>query len=211
MTRKSVNPATQLAISQLASCKLVPSRHNILTDLPKGGVIAEVGVAFGDFSRAILDIAKPREFFALDLFNLETYSTAFGINIAQKFGGLSHLEYFENRFREEITAGTVKIRKGFSAELLATFPPEFFDAIYIDAAHDYENVKRDLEAAVCAIKFTGTIIMNDFTMSSPFDGQLYGVVQATTEFCAANGWEFSHFALHPLMYCDVAIRRPSSC
>lgn len=209
MARQIVSPALELKARHLKNAKIVANRRFIITDLPKHQVVTEVGVAFGDFSRAILDVMEPSKFYAVDLFDLHRQEVIFGMNSRDKFSDKTHEEFYRDRFAKEIANGQVELRTGLSADTLAQFPPETFDMVYIDAAHDYVNVKRDLEATKRVVKPTGTIIMNDYVLSNPFDGQLFGVVQATNEFCIEAGWEISHLALHPFMFCDVALKRLS--
>lgn len=35
----------------------------------------------------------------------------------------------------------------------------------------------------------------------------YGVIQAVHEFCLREGWEIVYLALHPRMFCDVALNK----
>ena len=35
----------------------------------------------------------------------------------------------------------------------------------------------------------------------------YGIVPVVNDMLAGGGWEVAYLALHPLMYCDVALRR----
>ncbi len=37
--------------------------------------------------------------------------------------------------------------------------------------------------------------------------QPYGIVQAVHEFCREEGWEIRYLALHPYMFCDVALNK----
>jgi hypothetical protein len=52
----------------MSGCKLLPDRDYVLPLLPKGGIVAELGVAYGDFSRKILNFIKPEYFYAIDIF-----------------------------------------------------------------------------------------------------------------------------------------------
>lgn len=206
-TRQQVPPAVELQERHLRNSTILPNRYFILSRLQPFGRVAEVGVAFGDFSASILKVMKPIEFVAIDLFNLHEIEVIFGMRSADKFAGRTHEEFYRKRFENEMASGQVSLRKGFSTDVLNSFPEAYFDMIYIDAAHDYANVKKDLQATKRVIRDDGIIIMNDYIMANPFDGQLFGVVQATHEFCLAENWEFLYLTLHPFMYCDVALRK----
>jgi len=97
--------------------------------------------------------------------------------------------------------------KGLSWDTLSTFPDNHFDWVYVDAAHDYESVKKDLEQSYRCLKNDGYIVMNDYIMFDHFTKENYGVVQATNDFMIENDFEMLFFALHPDMFCDVLIRK----
>src|SRR5579871_3413513 len=50
---------------------LYADREQALTALPHGGAVAEIGVAAGDFSAAMLARLTPHRFDAFDLFNVQ--------------------------------------------------------------------------------------------------------------------------------------------
>ena len=81
--------------------------------------------------------------------------------------------------------------------------------IYIDAAHDYQSVMRDLAVANRKLKPSGYIVLNDYTIVDPLLLQHYDIVRAAHEFCLQEDWEIAFLALHPLMFCDVALRKPT--
>jgi hypothetical protein len=202
-----VPPVLELPEQCLKNSRIVSERADILKLLPKGGVVAEVGVAFGRYSRIIIDGMQPESFVAIDTFNLDAPSWFGRKGYKDIFGDLTHEEYYRQQFRSEIASGRVSINKGCSAEVLSSFPDLFFDMIYIDAAHDYDNVKKDLEIASRKIKDEGTIILNDYTLYDPLLLQPYGIVQATNEFCINKNWEILYLALHRYMFCDVALKK----
>jgi hypothetical protein len=205
--RKQVIQAKDLLPKHLKNARILPNRHHVLEELPKGLVWGEVGVAFGDYSKSALARAQPSVFHAIDLFDLEKHEIVFGLKSAEVFEGKTHEGFFRDRFAAEIASGQMKVDKGLSVEVLSRFEDAYFDVLYIDAAHDYVNVKKDLDVATQKLKKDGYLIMNDYIMSNPFDGQLYGVVQATNELCVEEDWEILFLALHPYMFCDVLVRR----
>jgi len=202
-----VTPAKELTSVHLRHARVVHNRHAILEDLPKHGVVAEVGVAFGDFSQSILRVLEPRLFYAIDLFDLHQHATAFGVDLQQKFQGRTHEQFIRERFQAQIDAGIVLLAKGDSARVMEAFDDGVLDVIYIDASHEYHHVKKDLTVSGRKIKPSGALVLNDYTMANPTNGQQYGVVQATHEFCLDEGWEITHLALHPRMFCDVVLRK----
>ena len=179
--------APELTARHLSRCEVVQNREYILQRIPKGGVGVEVGVQEGMFSRLILDICQTRELHLIDL-DLRRYGIA-------------------EKFQTEIERGLVKLHEGDSSRLIAGFPDNYFDFIYIDADHSYPGVKKDIKAARTKVKAGGLLIFNDYTFWSPGECINYGVIQAVNELCVEDDWEFRYFALAGYMYCDVALSK----
>jgi SAM-dependent methyltransferase len=168
-------------------CTLVANRELLARDvLKKGAVGVEVGTGRGHFARTLLDAAAPRELHVID------------IDLRQLDSEL---------LRSEIEARRVIPHEGDSAEVLASFPDGYFDWVYIDADHSYAGVKRDIAVAKRKVKSDGLLVLNDYTFWSPIELMEYGVIHAVNEFCRDEHWELRYFALHKLMYCDVALQR----
>lgn len=191
----------------LKSAKLYCNRYDLIKSLPRGGVWAEIGVAFGNFTSFVLETAHPECVHAFDIFRLHEYEHLWGERTAERFENGTHFDYYVNRFRREIEAKILRVHQGDGATKIVTLPPSSFDVIYIDADHRYEAVVKDLNAAAMAIKPDGTIVMNDYTLYDA-SGNLeeYGVIQATNEFINKERCEVIAFAFHPGMYCDIAIK-----
>jgi hypothetical protein len=205
--KPTIAPLPKLDARHLENARILPCREDILKRLPQGGVVAEIGVAFGRYSRKILDIMQPKQFVAVDCFGLD-YKDWRGRQIYADFlGGKPHEVFYRELFAEEIARGRVVISKGYSHEVMATFPDASFDMIYVDAAHDYASVVKDLEVSGRKIKPDGHIVLNDYTLVDPLLLQPYGIIQATHEFCVREGWEIIYLAQHPHMFCDVALRK----
>jgi hypothetical protein len=181
------HPAPMLGEEHLEDCVVLPSREAILRRMKRGSVCAEVGVQTGIFSRSILDICSPSRLHLIDL-DHATYSIA-------------------TKFRTEIESGTVRLHEGDSSSVLAEFPDEYFDFIYVDGDHQYEGVRRDIEAGKSKVKPAGFLVFNDYTYWSPVECMPYGVIQAVNELCLEGGWKMKYFALAHYMYCDVALSR----
>ena len=190
------------------NARLFASRENLLMFFAPQlthGVVAEVGVMFGDFSESILRLVEPEKLIAIDKFDAHVYPTIWGKPSAEIFKGKTHLEYYENR----LATGNIEIHcdKGDSWECLSRYPDKSFDMIYIDAGHDHESVRKDSEVAEKKIKATGLLIFNDYIKYSHFDDSFYGVIPAVNSLVANKGFEVVGFALQPDMYCDIAVRR----
>lgn len=193
---------TELRIEFLKNCKVLTNRYHILEHIPENGNGVEVGVLGGDWSKQLFKYTQPKELVLIDTYYSDDYPTA------KRFTKKTHEQYIRNEFQS--FGAKVKIVKGISWECMATFDDNYFDWIYIDAGHDYKSVKKDLFQAKRTIKNNGLIIMNDYIMYDHFTNEKYGVVQATNEFMIENNYEMLFFALHPDMFCDVALKKISS-
>ncbi len=170
-----------------------------------GGRVVEIGVATGDFSEFLMATLKPILFVAIDFFNLHNERDLFGKPPSEWFGNRTHREFYERRFSD---AGCrVELRQGMSYDQLEAFPDDYFDLIYVDAGHQYENVKRDLAASARKLARDGVLVCNDYTMFDHLLMAPYGVVQAVNEMVVAGGWRVSGFALERRMFCDIALVR----
>lgn len=190
-----------LSTKHLKNCQFAISRYEAMKNLPVKGKIAEVGVLAGDLSQWFLTHLKPHELHLIDLFNCPDFP---GQN---RFSKKEHESFVNKRFAEEIEQGKVVLKKGYSWDMLSAYESNYFDLIYIDAAHDYQSVKKDLTVSLEKIKPTGRIAMNDYIMYDHLANSKYGVVQATNEFCVENDWELEYFAFHPNLFCDVVLRK----
>ena len=182
--RNRINSAAapDLRPEHIRHCQMMVHRNALLEQLPKHGIVAEVGVLFGDFSQEILERTEPRQLHLID--------------VRDRWG---------QRFSDR--GDQVQSHIGDSCEMLAKFPDETFDWIYIDADHSYAAVQADAAMAKRKIKRDGWLVFNDYMV---YDGVLdipYGVAKTVNELCLAENWEITHFALQSASFYDVAIRR----
>jgi hypothetical protein len=175
-------PSRNVPAGLLANCRMCASRDELVAALPRGGKVAEIGTDKGVFALHILATCAPD---SLQLVDLDFSSLAPAL-------------------RQD---ARVQLHEGVSHEVLATFPDEYFDWVYIDADHSYDGVSRDANMAASKVRKGGYLVFNDFAHMDPFLGA-YGVHRAVVDFAVSKGWEFSWFAYNPLALYDVALRRP---
>lgn len=191
--------APLLKQKHLRNCKVVPQRFHLLEKLKKEGVGVEIGVLGGDWSDKLIRFTKPKRLMLIDTFCSNDYPHL------KRFSKKTHLNFIENRF--ESNRDIIDIKQGLSWDCLARVEENTFDWIYIDAAHNYEAVKKDLKQARRTVKDDGCIIMNDYIMYDHFMKEPYGVVRATNEFIIEHDYEMLFLAFHPDMFCDVLIKK----
>ena len=163
-------------------CRFSASRYDLVEALPTRGCIAEVGSYKGDFARHILARCDPVDLHLIDL----------------DFSLLDPAVAAEPRVRKHA---------GQSHEVLASFPDQHFDWVYIDADHSYAGTSRDAFAAAPKVKHGGYLVFNDFAHLDPQLGA-YGVHRAVVEFAIAKDWPFAWFAYDANALYDVALQRP---
>jgi hypothetical protein len=168
-------------------CKVVSDRYEIINLMPKGSICVEVGTQTGSFARYILDNVHPAELHLIDFDYSKFKYEAFGPN------------------------EPINYHNGYSHDILESFPDDYFDFIYIDASHSYENFSKDLKIAANKVKDRGFIICNDYTVWSPAEVEPYGILYGVNEFCADGKWDFVYFGLHGQGYHDVCLRKHVVC
>lgn len=169
-------PRVELGAEHLRHTVVVPDRAALLERLPKGGVVAEIGVDHGDFSERILAINRPAELHLIDMWATKRYHQGLRLHV-------------EQRFSREIAAGVVRIHRGRSIDRLAGFTDATFDWVYIDTDHSYTTTAAELELARIKVKPGGIIAGHDFVTGNWDGGVRYGVVEAVHEFCVRHRWE----------------------
>lgn len=181
--------------------------RGLMSRLPLRPRVIEVGIGLGDFSAFILDTLSPSQFVAIDLFRMHELEWLWGRRTTEIFSGLTHEQFFRNRFSSQIDRGQVKVLSGTSWDLLASLADSAFDLVYVDAGHDFASVMKDLEASLGCLAPKGVIVANDYTLYDPYLDVVYGVVQAVNRFVLDRDFIVEGFALEPNMFCDIAISR----
>src|SRR6185295_816494 len=110
----------------LANCRLCASRNELVKNLPRRGRVAEVGTYRGHFARHILT-CDPAELHLIDI-DLSLLDPA----VAADKRVTTHL--------------------GLSHDMLAQFPDNHFDWIYIDGDHSYAGASLDARVAATKVK-----------------------------------------------------------
>lgn len=156
----------------------VQTRSDLLERVPKGGVLAELGVFKGDFARQILNICEPKKLHLIDRWEGEIEcGDKDGKNIERYPGGIVY-PTVKVRFNSD---HRVVIHRA-STSIMWDFPPSTFDFVYIDADHYGPAVIHDLMAAENALTIKGMIAGHDYTPRFP------DVITGVDSFCRTRGW-----------------------
>jgi glycosyltransferase involved in cell wall biosynthesis len=200
-------PALPLRREHVDGARLFADRHDLVRGLrlPTSGVIAELGVALGDFSEFLTQTLSPRRFVAVDIWTMHEGPEHWGQRSEVLFRGMTHRDFYEERFRSR--GNQVVIESGLSYDAMERYPDACFNMIYIDAGHDYDSVRKDALVSARKVKRDGTLIFNDYILYDHLQQSPYGVVHAVNQMVVEEGWKVVGFALNNGMYCDIAVRR----
>jgi hypothetical protein len=179
-------PSVNIPWWTFTNTKFFAGRGHMLPTLPQAGIVAEIGTLAGNWARQILDLNKPEKLYTIDI---------------------SYRKFQRERFIAELARGQLELREGLSWEKISEFSDGTFDWIYIDAAHDYDSVRRDAEAAFPKLKDNGYLVFNDFTVWSVLEFLPYGVARAAMQMVQEHNLEVTHFCFSMLGYHDIAMRR----
>ena len=186
--------AQRLRDEHLRNLRVFAGREALLDALPKNGIVAEGGVAGGDFSQQILERCHPRQLHLIDHWESRDPQC-----------GEDGYRQVSDRFGKQLSSGQVVLHRGYSWEMLSLLPDESLDWVYLDADHSYDAVKKDLLAVRSKLKPLGIISGHDYTR---WGSQLsrFGVVEAVNEFCLTFNYEMVFLTLEENMFSSYAIR-----
>lgn len=163
--------------------KTFKNRDELIESLPKNINVAELGVFKGEFSKQIKRIINPNKLYLIDIFQGEMGSgdkdgkNMEFINLNEHYLKLS--EFFKEN-------NDVFIMKGTTIEVMNSFENDYLDMVYIDASHEYEDIKKDLNISYLKVKSGGFILGHDYEIN-----RFPGVVKAVNEFCEEHDLEIS--------------------
>lgn len=136
--------------------------------------ILELGVMQGDNAQEFLDYLNPAKAWLIDPWiPCSTYGSSEYPEWDSRLWEKTYKDVVE-RFKNY---PNVEIIRSFGQDIIGQIPDDL-DQVYIDAAHDYENVKRDIDIWFHKVRQGGIFSGDDF--SSP------GVTKAVTEFQAEH-------------------------
>lgn len=159
------------------------TREQFLDQLPKNCVVAEIGVCHGDNAKNIHKICKPKELVLVDSWSNAT--TGIGrIRARPDEVWENMLKSLQDHFSSD---DSVKIHRGLSLEVCKNFPNDYFDWVYIDASHLYDECYLDLVNWFPKIKVGGFLCGHDYTDNENTRRKNFGVKKAVDQFVEENG------------------------
>jgi len=132
-------------------------RQDILQYLPSNAVCAELGVYAGRFASMILRFSKPKRLFLVDPY-WKKYGDAFWNNQNPE----QVLSSAISRLRKWDKDNVAVLVTDFDYLFLKDLPDKFFDWVFLDSTHMYEDTLKELEVIAPKIKDGGFIAGHDW-------------------------------------------------
>lgn len=168
---------------------------------PKHSVGAEVGVKAGKNAKIMFRKINPSKFFLID---------PWGIHDEDKY--LDHMtkDEMDTLYNNVLqwansleNSGRVDLVRDYSFNAAVTFPDKFFDWVYIDGMHDYENIYRDLSCFAEKVKDDGFLCGDDYwytavsvakkkvrrNLTPEQEKSALGMVEGVNDFCRDFGYD----------------------
>lgn len=160
----------------------------------EGKVIVDIGCFIGGFTKVLAEVAKERggKVYAIDLFKLAKEGTALW-EIHQS-NSVKQLLVLNLSYRG--IADAVEIIEDDAKMVAKSFMDNTVDLVFLDAGHNYQAVKKDLELWYPKVKAGGIICGHDYECHE-YDEQYinedghgdrhHGVIKAVNEFFETKG------------------------
>ena len=183
---------------------LFAPRERILDALPRHRRWAEIGVFRGEFSQTILEHCDPSELHLIDPWHFDldfdyfapppssplfpdprgwASSIAAWTSAPDRMHINEHFDTIAQSVAQRFANDRrVTIHRAMAHLVADTFADEYFDFVYIDGAHDYANVLRDLQCYAPKVSPSGALLGDDYCEMGTFANAEYGVVGAVTHY-----------------------------
>ena len=183
----------ELEEKHIKHLKPLLSRGQLLENLPKNAIVAEIGVDYGAFSEEIIKTCKPKKLHLIDAWSTDRYNKNKEKDVKQKFA-------------KEIQNEYISIDIGYSTEVVKNFDDAYFDWVYIDTDHSYKTTLAELRSYSKKVKKGGIMAGHDFIIGNWNGLVRYGVIDAVYQFCKEENWELIYLTMEHKAHPSFAIR-----
>ena len=143
--------------------------------VPEGGLVVEVGVAYGRSLAYLAEIAPA----ATRLVGVDSWAFFYGqerLDFAVLSAFPSPFHACNDYLRRYAPSGRCCLQWGRSVDVAKGYEDESIDLVFIDGAHDYGNVSADIAAWLPKVKPGGIVSGHDYSKAI-----FPGLVRAVTE------------------------------
>lgn len=167
----------------------MPARRYFYTSvLPKNTVGAEIGVLDGGNATRLLDTVEPKKLYLIDPWDKES-EFYFHEYTKERY----NLTRFKNKAYEKLepykSKYNIEFIQEYSVPAAENFDDGYLDWVYLDAAHDYKNVKIDLAHWLPKVKKGGFICGHDLTLTGGWAGVDWAVSEFVVRYVLNKGEE----------------------
>ncbi len=140
-------------------------REQLLDYLPTNAVCAEIGVWKGRFSKQIVEQSSPKTLHLIDpwAFQPSFSERMYGGRVAKNQEDMDAI--FADVQAMFAGRDNVRFSRNYSEHAVSEFTDEYFDWVYIDGNHHYDNVLSDLRNYFPKVKKSGFIAGDDYFWS----------------------------------------------
>lgn len=139
---------------------VLEDRNELIANMSKNAVCAEIGVFLGKFSKEIIKLADPKRLHLIDCWSLSKDLTPAVHDFTERMWEAVYDDIVE-LYKDE---DRIEVNRGMSSDVLLTFPDDYFDWVYIDANHDYIHTLKDLQCSFLKVKKGGFILGHDMNL-----------------------------------------------
>jgi hypothetical protein len=147
--------------------------QSVIKDIKDCNTYVEIGVEYGHNLIALAKRNKATKFIGIDPYSFESF-------IVKGEKRISYWSYdFDNAYNYFISKSkrltNIDLIKDYSSSAVTRFKNESLDMVFIDAAHDYLNVKNDIELWLPKVRKGGVLAGHDYSL------RFLGVVKAVND------------------------------
>ncbi len=172
----------------------ITERSELVNQLPRHRVGAEIGVYTGVFSEYLINTTHPQRFHMVDAYELQHGAGWTVTDHCDTYIDGGAMTYEAAKAAAQHRALKANLESGvptwldtaWSVEWLNQQPEYSLDWIYLDTSHDYDGTLNELCAASRVVKPEGVICGDD-----AWDG-VFDVLAAVKDFTAASCWRLAY-------------------
>lgn len=176
----------------------------VMRYLPRGLVVAELGVKKGRNARKLFHTLNPKKLYLVDPWGMDKdVGYASRITESDRHALVGYYEEIVSWSKSDESGGRIEVIRDYAISASKAFPDNFFDIIYVDTLDSYDGFYYDLCAYAPKMKDNGIIIGDDYCdlqyrinkgTVKPFrptgiEESSLCMIDAANDFARDTGWE----------------------